>query len=231
MGSVLVVALVLTAQCVGVAQATVRSSVSPKTALVHSSALRVTNIIATAGDASATVSWSAPKNLGTKPVLKYTVQAYYKSPTTQQRTVKSTVTTAGTNTSVVVPDLSNGMAYDFTITAENAVAWFAVNTNIMVRPSGLPCKPNGINVTVGKRKATVKWQRPCNGGATATFSVALYASGQVVATRSNIWDNHTFPSTTFTGLTNGIQYTAVVTSTNRNGSVTSDPSTQFSPNK
>lgn len=212
-------------------QAQTSQSSHPRYSLTRSIALKVTNITAIAGDKSATVSWNAPQNLGNRPVLKYTVQAYYKDPITQQRTVKSTVSVDGGQTSVVVPNLSNGMAYDFTITAENSVAWYAVNTSIMARPSGLPCQPASVSATVGNAKATITWARPCNGGATATFAVTVFRGSDVVASRANIADNHTFPSTTFVGLTNGTVYTATVTSTNKNGSVTSLVSPEFSPKR
>ena len=207
------------------------AGIMPHTGLRHSASLRVTNIAATSGNTTATVTWNAPANLGDKPVIRYTVQAYYKSPTTQQRTVKSTVSVDGTQTSALVTNLSNGMAYDFTITAVNASAWFAVNTNIMVRPSGLPCTPTGVTVQPGNGKATIKWSRPCTGGAPVSFTVRAYAGDQVVAVQANIPDNRGYPVATVLGLVNGATYTVTVMATNKNGSVTSSPSADFSPRK
>ena len=225
-------ALALLSTATGISMSAAQAAiVTPHTALRHSSTLRVTNIVATAGDTTATVSWTAPANLGNKPVLKYTIQAYYKSPTTQQRTEQTKVTVDGNQTWALVTNLSNGMAYDFTITAENSQAWFAVNTSIMVRPSGLPCTPSGVQVFPANGKVTIKWLRPCTGGTPITFAVRAYVGDQLVATKSAIPDNHAFPATTISNLTNGVTYTVTVTSTNKNGSATSAPSAEFAPRK
>src|SRR5690606_5013163 len=68
-----------------------------------------TKVSATAGDAKATVSWTAPSSNGGSPITKYSVTA--------QPGGKTATTTGATK--AVVSGLSNGTAYTFTVTATN----------------------------------------------------------------------------------------------------------------
>jgi hypothetical protein len=74
---------------------------------------QVTNVAATAGYASAGVSWSAPASGGL--VTTYTITPYIGS-TAQTPT---TVTGSPAPTSTTVTGLTNGTAYTFTVTASN----------------------------------------------------------------------------------------------------------------
>lgn len=70
------------------------------------------SVVATAGKASATVSWTAPSDDGGSPISSYTVVA---SPG------GATATVGGSTTSAVVTDLRNKTTYTFTVVATNAV--------------------------------------------------------------------------------------------------------------
>ena len=75
-----------------------------------------TGVTATAGNGSASVSWTAPSN-GGSAITSYTVTPYIGS------TAQTPVTVTGNPpaTSTTVTGLTNGTAYTFTVTATNAI--------------------------------------------------------------------------------------------------------------
>ncbi len=75
-----------------------------------------TAVTATAGNGSASVSWTAPSN-GGSPITSYTVTPYIGS--TAQTPV--TVTGSPPTTSTTVTGLTNGTTYAFTVSATNAI--------------------------------------------------------------------------------------------------------------
>ncbi len=75
-----------------------------------------TAVNATAGNATATVSWTPPSN-GNSPLTSYTVTPYIGS--TAQTPI--TVTGSPPATTATVSGLTNGTSYTFTVTATNAI--------------------------------------------------------------------------------------------------------------
>jgi hypothetical protein len=69
-----------------------------------------TNVTATAGNGSAKVSWDAPKDDGGLPILGYLAIA---------NDGESIAFTEGAETTVTVPELTNGKSYTFTVVAFN----------------------------------------------------------------------------------------------------------------
>jgi mannan endo-1,4-beta-mannosidase len=68
-------------------------------------------VIAAAGDASGSVSWFAPASDGGSAISGYTVLS----------SGGQTATVGGTTTTAVVPGLTNGATYTFTVTAANSI--------------------------------------------------------------------------------------------------------------
>ena len=89
---------------------------SPVTPAPPAAPAAPTGVTATAGRASAMVSWTAPSN-GGSAITSYTVTPYVG--TTAQPV--TTVTGSPPATSVTVTGLTNGTTYTFTVTATNAV--------------------------------------------------------------------------------------------------------------
>src|SRR5450755_2393770 len=76
-----------------------------------------TNVTATAGNGSATVSWTAPSN-GGSPITSYTVTPFIGG---TAQTPTTTVTGSPPVTTATIPNLTNGTSYTFKVTATNSV--------------------------------------------------------------------------------------------------------------
>ena len=74
--------------------------------------------LATAGDSSANVSWTAPGSDGGSPILDYTVTAYLASDNSS--TGRTCTTPDGSTTNCTVTGLTNGVTYYFKVTARNS---------------------------------------------------------------------------------------------------------------
>jgi hypothetical protein len=82
-----------------------------------------TEVIATAGNEAATVTWAAPAN-GGSPINSYTVTPYIGS-TAQPKT---TVTGSPPATRTTISGLTNGTSYTFTVVATNALGTGAASS-------------------------------------------------------------------------------------------------------
>jgi hypothetical protein len=174
-------------------------------------------VIATAGNGTATVSWTAPAT-GGSPITGYTVTPYIGG------TAKPATTVGGTATSATVTGLANGTSYTFTVTATNAIgtgpASAASNAVTPTTPT-TPGVPTNVTATPGNGAATVSWTAPSsNGGSPITsYTVTPYLSG-VAQTAITITGTPPGTTATVTGLTNGQSYTFTVTAANAIGSGT-----------
>ena len=169
---------------------------------------------ATAGDAQATVTFTAPVSNGGSAITGYTVTS---SP--------GGLTATGTASPITVSGLTNGTAYTFTVTATNArgssVASSASNS---VTPVTVPGAPAIGTATSGNAQATVTFTAPVsNGGSAITGYTVTSSAGGLTATG-------TASPITVTGLTNGTAYTFTVKASNAVGTGTaSAPSNSVTP--
>ncbi len=86
-----------------------------------------TNVVATPGDTQARVAFTPPVDAGTSPITGYTVTVQ-----------PGGATVAGTASPIVVPGLTNGVAYTFTVTATNAAGTGAASSpSNSVTPKGV----------------------------------------------------------------------------------------------
>ena len=175
-----------------------------------------TAVTATAGNASATVSWTAPSN-GNSTITSYTVTPYIGS--TAQPT--TTVTGNPAPTTAGVTGLTNGTAYTFKVTATNAVGTgVASSPSNAVTPSNatLPGAPTAVTATAGNASATVSWTAPSNGNSTITSYTVTPYIGSTAQPTTTVTGNPAPTTAGVSGLTNGTAYTFTVTATNGIGS-------------
>jgi hypothetical protein len=165
-----------------------------------------TGVAATAGNATAAVTWVAPTDTGTAAISGYTV-------TSKPGNIQVNATAAART--ATVSGLTNGTSYTFTVVAKNSVGSSPASAaSAAVTPTAptpvAPTAPTGVTATAGNGQATVTWQAPSNPGSSAIVSYTVTSTpgnlSAVAAAASR--------SATVTGLTNGTSYTFVVTAKN-----------------
>jgi Domain of unknown function (DUF4082)/Fibronectin type III domain/Bacterial Ig domain len=184
----------------------------------------VTNVIATAGPGSATVSWNAPSG-GGGPVTTYTVTPYIGS----EAQPASTVNGSPPGTNLKLAGLTNGVSYTFTVQASNTNGAGPVSERSnAVTPTSLtaPSAPTAVAASAATGQALVSWTEPSsNGGSAITgYTVTPYA-GSSAQTPTEVGPGST--SAVVKGLSNGTAYTFVVAAANAIGS--SSPSAPSGP--
>jgi titin len=173
-----------------------------------------TSVVATRGNAQASVSWTAPASDGGSPITGYTVTSN-----------PGGLTCATATTGCTVSGLTNGTAYTFTVTATNAVGTGAASApSNSVTPATVPGAPTSVVATRGNAQATVSWTAPASdGGSPITGYTVTSSPGSFTCTTATT-------GCTVGGLTNGTAYTFTVTATNDVGTgAASAPSNSVTP--
>lgn len=153
----------------------------------------ITNVVP--GDSQATISFTPPTSNGGRAITHYSI-------TSNQGGEYSV---AGGETSDIIPDLTNGTEYIFTVTAHNVVGAGAPSVaSVGVTPFATSGAPTITNVVAGDTQATVTFTPPTNlGSGTFDYYKVIYNPGGSYTTGA------TSPIIA-TELTNGTSYTFTV---------------------
>lgn len=173
-----------------------------------------TGALATAGNASASVSFEPPASSGGSPIISYTATS---SP--------GGFTGTGDTSPVTVTGLLNNNSYTFTVTATNSFGTGpASGPSNAVIPTALPTAPTGVTAARGNAQAIVSFTPPVPSGGPPITSYT------VTSTPGNITTTGSASPITVTGLTNGTAYTFTVAATNSQGTgAVSEPSNSVTP--
>jgi titin len=167
---------------------------------------------ATAGDTSATVSWTAPPPVGSA-VTGYTVTPYVGAVAQTPTTFNTTATTQ------TITGLTNGTTYQFAVQAINEVGTGpASGLSNAVTPFTftVPDAPTIGTATAGNGQAIVSWTAPVYDGGSPLngYIVTPYVDSTALAPRQFF---STATIQTIKNLTNGTTYTFTVAATNAIG--------------
>ena len=162
---------------------------------------------AVAGNAQATVPFTAPSSNGGSDITSYTA-------TSSPGGITGTISQSGSG-DITVTGLTNGTSYTFTVTATNAIGTsLASAASNSVVPVIIPDAPTIGTAVAGNAQATVSFTAPSNdGGSTITSYTATSNPGGITGTVNQSGSG----SITVTGLTNDTAYTFSVTATNAIG--------------
>ena len=186
-------------------------------------------VSAAAGDASATVSFSAPGSDGGSAITGYTVTAADSTTPANGGQTK-----AAGGSPVTVTGLTNGDAYTFTVSATNGVgsgpASAPSNSVTPSAPSSVPGAPVGVSAAAGDASATVSFSAPGSDGGSAITGYTVTAADSTTPANGGQTKAAGGSPVTVTGLTNGDAYTFTVSATNGVGSgPASAPSNSVTP--
>ncbi len=160
-------------------------------------------VTATAGNAMALVSFTAPASNGGMPITAYTVTS-------------GKIKVKGTLSPITVKGLVNGTQYTFMVTATNKMGTGQATASNPVTPSTVPAAPTKVTATLGapsSNQATVSFTAPASNGSPITgYTVTSKPAGGFDTNAGTTSTSHLV-----TGLNDGVAYTFTVTATNTDG--------------
>lgn len=164
-----------------------------------------TAVVATRGNQQVALAWTAPSNTGGIPLAGYRITGS-PAPTTP-------VQVPASPTAAIIPGLTNGLSYVFTVVADNGALSAGASSNA-VTPATLPGAPSSATAAPGNSSATVAWTAPASDGGDpiSSYTVVSSPGGVTVVVGGSTL------GTTVNGLTNNVTYTFTVSAANTVGS-------------
>jgi len=161
-----------------------------------------TNVVATSGVTSSTVSWSAPDSDGGSAITSYVVTG----------SDGATCSVAASQTSCVITNLVGGASQTFTVVAVNSFGSSMASSDVSATAFDVPGRPTNVRAGLqNDGSITVVWAAPSgNGSAVTSYTVTSNRGDTCVASGSATVCN-------FSGLTQGLGYAFTVVATNGAG--------------
>ena len=194
---------------------------SPSSPLVNSTPYTIpgkpTNVVATRGNASSSISFNTPLNTGGSTITSYTVTS---NPDNQIG--------VGSASPIIVTNLTNGTPYTFTVTATNAAGTGPASDPLTpVTPATIPDAPTTVIATAGRGQVGLTWTAPGSFGGSIITDYVIEFKLSASSTWSLFADGTSpLTSATVIGLVNASAYDFRVSAVNDVGQ--GSPSVQAS---
>jgi YVTN family beta-propeller protein len=172
-------------------------------------AKRPTGLTATAGNASANLSWTAPADTGAGAIDHYQV-------TISQGAEEHTVETIGTETNFKAEGLTKGLTYGFAVAAVNSAGVGRASNGSSLRVPTTPTAPSAVKTENGDGKVILSWTAPTDDGGSAITGYEVVVEHDGVAA-APVATGSTATKFTVEGLTNGETYTFTIAAVNAFG--------------
>ena len=176
-----------------------------------------TGAIATRGDRSATVSWTAPTNDGGSAITGYTVNALLDGALVADRTCTTTSTTCS------VTNLANGRSYTFVVVATNAIGTSSPSSPTQliaprVATAVAPNRPTALALDSARGGALhIHWTPPSSNGGASITSYRATATSPTDATPRTCTVDFGSNACTITGVVIGAKYSVALVARNSVG--------------
>jgi uncharacterized repeat protein (TIGR01451 family) len=170
------------------------------------------NVVAQGADSNVILRWS-PAQVGQR-LDSYTVHNNFASNgvTVPDFSVNAAGNSPHPPTVAVIPNLSNGVSYQFQVLATNDQGSSGYGTSNIVTPPGLapPGTPGGLQAIAGDAQAYVSWNPPTNASVVPITSYTVTALQNGVSTGITATVTAPARNAVVSGLTNGKAYTFTV---------------------
>ena len=191
-----------------------------------------TGLAAVGYDQSVRLAWTAPAFNGGTAITDYIVE--YAAPPAGSNALVWNVFNDGISTSSVttVTGLTNGITYQFRVSARNAVGESPASASVLGTPvyKGVPDAPRSLTAVPGRLLVTMSWLAPLSNGGIPITDYVIESSTDDGATWARIPDAvSTATSATLSGLVGNTQYLFRVRAVNSAGTGAASNTAQATP--